>query len=364
MNNIKVQLKKQIDNSYEIMVGKNILTTLPQILKKRYLYNHYIIITDNKVKKLYGLELKKNLQTNGLKTDLLSFPAGEKSKTQKTKTQLEESLLCLGAGRDTLIIALGGGVVGDLAGFVSATYMRGLPYIQIPTTLLAMVDSSVGGKTGIDTEMGKNTIGAFHQPQFVLADMNCLKTLPQTQYINGLVEAVKMFLTHDAEMVNFVEKNLTKILARDEKILKQVIERAITIKAGVVNRDELEHGERTTLNFGHTIGHALELLSNYKLLHGYAIGQGILIESKISESLNILSIISTQRIEKIINALGIKVGIQKNQINKIIQNTRVDKKNLHGQARYILLQDIGKVYTKNGQYTHVIEEKIIKNIFK
>jgi 3-dehydroquinate synthase len=248
-----------------------------------------VIITDHHVKKLYGDALLEKLLQRGFQVLLLSFRAGEKSKNSRVKERLEGEMLRHQCGRNTMIVALGGGVVGDLAGFVAATYMRGIPYIQIPTTLLAMIDSSIGGKTGVNTIHGKNLIGAFWQPTAVIADLNFLKTLSQEQIINGLMEAIKIFLTNDRDQFFFVQEHLAQLLIPDLTLLEEVVIKAVEQKMTLVQKDEKESGERMILNFGHTIGHAIEQVSQYKIMHGYAVGLGILVELKISELLGICS---------------------------------------------------------------------------
>ena len=356
---IKINLSSPKVN-YDIIIGQNLLDNFYTQIKDIKNINRYVIITENSVRKLYGLKLQKQLKAKKLKVDLLSFPAGEVNKNQYIKTKLENQMFAKACGRDTLIIALGGGVVGDLAGFIAATYMRGIPYVQVPTSLLAMTDSSVGGKTGIDNLYGKNLVGAFWQPQKVVADTSLLKSLPQEQFINGFIEALKMFLTNDASMVKYCIQNLDKILARDSKIVEKVITSAIRIKAQIVTQDEFEKNDRMILNFGHTIGHAIETLSNYKLLHGYAVALGILVEAKISELSKILDPKNYQLIEDTILKLDVnKKELQKYSQNKIIQIMKHDKKARQGKAQFVLLSDIGKVYKKNDSYAHNVSDKIV-----
>ena len=239
--------------------------------------------------------------------------------------------------------------------------MRGVPYIQAPTSLLAMVDSSVGGKTAIDTPYGNNLFGAFWEPQRVIADINCLEKLPQKQFINGLLEAIKMFLTHDAKMVNYTLSNKDKILARDPRILEKIITKAIKIKIGVVERDEREVNERMTMNFGHTIGHAIELLSNYKLIHGCAVSLGILIEAKISQILGILSDKNYHVIENLITSLEVnKKELKKYKTQDIIKALQQDKKTQKGRPQFVLLENLGKVYRKDKKWTQEVSDQIIK----
>ncbi len=325
-------------------------------------YRNIVIVTDNTVSRYYGESLVRQLKKKEYTVLLLTFPAGEKSKNSKIKQKLEESILSHAYGRnDTLILALGGGVAGDLAGFIAATYMRGIPYIQIPTTLLAMVDSSVGGKVAVNTPQGKNLIGAFWQPIAVIADTNTLKTLDKKHIVAGLIEAMKMFSTNDANSFNFLIENLPKILDLDDKLMSELIYRAIKIKAYVVNKDEKETGMRMVLNFGHTIAHALEKLTNYKMLHGYAVGYGILVEAKISQLMGILSEQDYALIQSSLASLGIYAkALRKYNIDKIIELTYTDKKTKAGLVRYVLLEKIGRVHTSYNNYVHPVSEPIVK----
>ncbi len=355
MPKIKVKLKRIQDNSYEVNIGSGL--DIKKLLPRA---SRYVIISDSKVVKLYGEKMLKELKIK-YQADLVFFSTGEKNKNREIKTRLEDQLIKLGCGRDTLIIALGGGVVGDLAGFVSATYMRGISYIQIPTTLLAMVDSSVGGKTAIDTPQGKNLIGAFWQPKKVVIDLDYLDTLPQEHLINGLIEAIKMFLTHDRQMFDYVEKNLAKILEKDKTVLQKIIDRAVKIKIAVVERDETEKNERVVLNFGHTIGHAIESISGYKLLHGYAVALGMLVEARMSKEVGVLSANSYERIKDLLSRLDINTKMVKRyNIKNIVRVLLVDKKNLHGKNRFVLLKDLGKTYIKNKEYVHQVNNKLVE----
>lgn len=364
MKQLRVKIPAKPTFSYPIHIASGLLTKIRIWLKDTTKYDSLVIITDNNVKKLYGKILTQQLNTAGYKIKLLAFPGGEKSKQQKTKQYLEEQMLRQHCGRKTLCLALGGGVVGDLAGFVAATYMRGIPYIQIPTTLLAMVDSSVGGKTAIDTPYGKNLLGAFWQPISVIADLNCLKTLSREQFISGLVEALKMFLTSDAKSLRYAVKNLNKILVCDQNILQNVIYRAVRVKAEVVEKDEKENNLRMILNFGHTIGHALEQITHYKMLHGYAVAYGILVEAKIAEILGILSSKNFLIIQTLFAQLGIVgTALQKINIDQLIKATQLDKKVRTGKVYYVLLKDLGSVYVKKNRYAHVVENVIVKKAF-
>lgn len=350
---------------YNVYIGSGIFLKIPQILKKLQHVNKYVIITDKNIEKLYGKSLYQILKNARLNVDLISFLAGEKSKSQAVKTKIEHAMLQKKCGRDTMILALGGGVVGDMAGFVAATYMRGIPYIQIPTSFLAMVDSSIGGKVAIDTKHGKNLIGAFWHPKAIIADINFLKNLSQKQLINGLIEAIKIFLTHDADYFYLVQKNLTKILSKDGKFLQKIITRAIKLKIDVVARDEREKNERMVLNCGHTIGHAIEHLSNYTLLHGFAVALGILAESKISRLLGILSEDDFCVIEELFKKLGLhKKLLRKYDIDNMVKTTKIDKKVSDNRVKYILLEKIGKVRTFNYHFGYEVSDNIVKKALK
>lgn len=346
--------------SYPIYVRNNLLATPRKWLPPAYQNYSLVIISDNTVKKLYAQVLFKTLKKQNKRVWLISIPAGELTKNTNMKQYIEEKMLKQRLMRDTLILAVGGGVVGDLAGFIAATYMRGIPYIQIPTTLLAMVDSSVGGKTAINTPLGKNLLGAFWQPKAVIADVNCLQTLPQKQLINGLIEAIKMFLTNDKNSFIYTNKNLEKIMLHDERVLKNIISRAIKIKSKVISADETENHQRMILNFGHTIAHALEQVTQYRMLHGFAVAYGILIEAKISQLLDLLSAEQYAEIRFLFSKIGI-FGSDLRLISKqkLLAATKLDKKMRGGKTRYILLRSIGQVYYHN-TFAHPVADQVVK----
>lgn len=326
--------------------------------------NTIVIITDNTVKKYYGVTLLKSLKRFHAKTILLAFPGGEKNKTIKTVIRLQTKMLHHFCTRETLIIALGGGVVGDIAGFIAATYMRGIPYIQIPTTLLAMVDSSIGGKTGINLPQGKNLMGAFYKPNITFTCLACLATLPKKHIINGLVEALKVFLIQSESQVNYVNNNLIKILNYDRQALESIVSNATKIKSDIIQQDFTENGVRAVLNLGHTIGHALEKISGYKILHGYAVAYGILLEAKISELMGILDPEKYLKIKAVFNTLGFKEhDLKRYDIHQIIHATHSDKKATSNKINYVLLKDIGKVYISNSAYTHAVNHNIVKKAY-
>ncbi len=346
-----------------IQIGMNLLATPEKWLPDDWQKKRIVIITDETVHKIYGKYLLEVLKE--AKPLLFSFIPGEQSKNAQTKLAIEEKMLEAGCDRQTLLLTLGGGVVGDLAGYIAATYMRGISYIQIPTTLLAMVDSSVGGKTGINVPQGKNLIGAFWQPVCVVVNIDCLKSLPEIHLINGLVEAIKMFCTNDAEYFKYVDKELNRVLQKETTVLKNIIERAIQIKVNVVSHDETESNLRMILNFGHTIGHALEQVTHYSILHGYAVAIGILVEAKISHLSGFLSVEDYNAIESLFYKLKISLNPLKTMdCDAIIQATKVDKKIRNNQVRFVLLQRIGKVYHENDIIAHPVSDEIIIKALK
>lgn len=346
---------------YPIFIRSDIMQHVSTWLPKSTTINKIVIITDHTVKKLYADKLFTVLKQYGYSVLLLAISSGEKSKNHLTKHRLQERMLRQHCGRDTLCIALGGGVVGDLTGFLAATFMRGIPFIQMPTTLLAMVDSSVGGKTSINAAHGKNLIGAFWQPQAVVADIHCLKTLPKQQLINGLIEAIKVFLTNDRSSFLYTQKNLSAILSGNEKALQKIVQRAVAIKAAVVEKDEKETNLRMVLNFGHTVGHAIEHLSHYKILHGFAVALGILVEAKISQLLGLISSKDFKSIAAIFAQLGIQTKpLKKFTAKQLLSAMQSDKKTAAGKVRYVLLKKIGQVYDSEGKYAHPVANDVVK----
>lgn len=346
METIHVGLKEETDNSYDIFIGEGLLGNLAKELKSKPVANAYAIITDSNVEKDYGKELLKNLQKENIHSHLIVFPTGEKSKSRKTKEKIEDEMLRLALGRDTCVIAFGGGVVGDVAGFVAATYMRGIPYIQVPTTLLAQVDSSVGGKVAVDTKHAKNPIGAFHHPKKVIIDLNFLKTLPKKELMNGLAELIKHALIKDKDFFHFIEKNVDRLLNRDLIMLKSAVKRSCEIKASIVMQDEKEKGIRRILNYGHTIGHAVESSLNYKISHGNAIAIGMSYAAKLSAKLGFLDEGSMIRQNNLLEYIGLphKLSHHKLKPRKILEHVQHDKKIVNGKINFVLLSSIGDAF--------------------
>lgn len=338
-----IDLRGESDRSYDILIDEGLFDNLAAELKRKPIANSYAIITDSNVGKVYGKRLLKDFNNEDIHAHLIAFPSGEKNKTRKTKEKIENEMLKLNFGRDSCVIALGGGVVGDIAGFAAATYMRGIPYIQVPTTLLAMVDSSIGGKVGVDTAHAKNAIGAFYQPKKVITDLNFLKTLPKNELINGLAEIVKHALIKDKNFFHFLEKNIDKILSYDLDVLKLTIKRSCEIKASVVMQDEKEKGIRKILNYGHTIGHAIESALDYKISHGQAIAIGMSYAAKLSAKLGFLHEGSVIRQNNLLRYIGLphKLSHHKLKPRKVLERIQYDKKTLNGKINFVLLNSIG-----------------------
>lgn len=348
------------DKQYSIIVGNDLEKELIEAVQARQ-PSRVALVSDDTVGVICGHRVFSWLTKAGFHVDTLFFPGGEQNKTQATVSRIQADMLAHQYGRDSLIVAVGGGVVGDVAGYVAATYMRGIPYIQVPTTILAMVDSSIGGKVGVDTPHGKNTIGTFWQPEAVISDIQFLGSLDSTQIASGILEAVKSFLTADKDALALVEKlDLEKPLSTTEE-LQEVIIRAASFKSSVVERDEREENERRILNFGHTVGHAIELLSSYKMPHGFAVGYGILVETKIAEDLGILSATNRKKVYTYLERFGIKPeGLKDFKVDDVLEAMKGDKKTRASTIHCVLLSGIGSIYTKGGQFAHPVEESVIR----
>ena len=332
--------------SYQIKVGGGLLPRLGVECAALKLGQRCAVITDSNVGKKYAKAALKSLSASGFQPVLITVPAGEKSKSVSTVEKCYDQLAKHRLERKSFIVALGGGVVGDLAGFVAATYLRGIPFVQVPTTLLAQVDSSVGGKTGVNLRSGKNLVGAFYQPRLVLCDLDTLKTLPRREYISGLGEVVKYGIIYDAVLFSQLERNLPRLLARDAKTLRDVVARCCEIKAEVVGEDEMESGLRAILNFGHTIGHAIENSFGYgKFLHGEAISIGQVAAARLSQKILGLPSGDAERIEKLFSHSGlpVKIKLTAAQRKKLFAAMLLDKKVSGGEVRFVLAEKIGRV---------------------
>lgn len=327
--------------SYPVHVEPGLLERLGELVARHLPRRRPALIADDSV---YRLLREGRLAGARWEGTALTFPAGERSKTRDTWSRLTDELLRLGFGRDSGIVALGGGVAGDLGGFVAATYMRGVPCVQVPTTLLAMLDASVGGKTGVDTSAGKNLIGAFHPPAAVVADPLALATLPDREYRAGLAEAVKHGLIADRDYFGWMERNVEPLLARDPAALQHLVRRSVEIKAEVVGEDEREAGRRAILNAGHTVAHALERVTGYQLPHGEAVGLGLVAEAALSAGLGLASPEPGARVAALLERLGLptRLGAPLPE-EHVLQAMASDKKNRGGGIRFALPRGVGRM---------------------
>ncbi|MDR3457056.1 MAG: 3-dehydroquinate synthase [Verrucomicrobiae bacterium] len=334
------------NRSYAIKVGDDLLPRLGAECARLKLGRRCAVITDANVGRHHAKAVLKSLAASGFEPVLITVPAGEKSKRVAMVEKCHDQLAAHRLERNSFIVALGGGVVGDLAGFVAATYLRGIPFVQVPTTLLAQVDSSVGGKTGVNLKSGKNLVGAFYQPRLVLCDLDTFRTLPKREYISGLAEVIKYGIIHDAVLFAQLERNLPKLLQRDPATLRDVVARCCEIKADVVGQDETEGGLRAILNFGHTIGHAIENSSGYgKYLHGEAISIGQVAAAKLSHTILGLPSADVARIEKLFvrSGLPVKIRLDAARRKKLFAAMKLDKKVSDGEVKFVLAQKLGKV---------------------
>jgi 3-dehydroquinate synthase len=343
MRIVKVPLAHR---SYAIKVDGGLVARLGAECAQLKLGRRCAVITDSNVGKHFAKAALKSLAASGFEPVLITIPAGEKSKRLEVVGDCYDQLAAHRLERKSFLVALGGGVVGDLAGFVAATYLRGIPFVQVPTTLLAQVDSSVGGKTGVNLKSGKNLVGAFYQPQLVLCDLDTLKTLPKREYVSGLGEIIKYGVIYDASLFAQLERNLPKLLRRDAATLAAVVARCCEIKADVVGQDETESGLRAILNFGHTIGHAIENSSGYgKYLHGEAIAIGQVAAAKLSQNILGLPVGDASRIEKLFTQAGlpVKIKLSPSQRKKLFAAMQLDKKVSAGEVKFVLAKKIGRV---------------------
>ncbi|MFH1105789.1 MAG: 3-dehydroquinate synthase [Candidatus Aenigmatarchaeota archaeon] len=364
MKNVHVNLRKVVDNSYDIVIEPGCLSTIAKDLKAKPLAYRHAIITDSNVGPLYGASLLKDLKGHGLNADIFYFSAGEEHKNRETKSYLEDMLTEKGFGRDTLIIALGGGVVGDLAGFVAATYDRKVPFIQVPTTLMADVDSSVGGKVAVDTPHGKNLVGAFYQPKKVYIDPNTLRTLPRQEFASGMAEVIKHAMIMDKEYFEFLEENADAINNLNVNVLVKMIKRSCEIKGKVVELDEEEENLRGVLNFGHTIGHGLEKVSNYTLPHGYGVSIGGRYAGEISAKRSLLRERELERYITLSKRFGLPTETHDVDTAELLKAMGADKKVERGQKNFVLPRTIGEMATVNGKYKIPVADNEIIDVLR
>ncbi len=356
--------------TYPVYIAPGALADLPEIVAAHCGARSVALVTDAAVGRQYEAWESGSNSAWSLGGDTqrsahewatrLSVPPGEKFKTRDTWANLTDALLNAGFGRDSALIGLGGGVIGDLTGFVAATYQRGIPFVLVPTTLLAMLDASVGGKTGVDTPHGKNLIGAFHPPVAVIADPATLRSLADAEYRSGLAEAVKHGFITDAGYLAWIEASTAALLARDLTTLEVLIRRSVEIKAGIVSSDEREAGPRAMLNAGHTVAHALEQVSGYSLLHGQAVGLGLIAECAMAERAGLLQAGTGDRIAAILSQLGLPVRVTfRTNVERVRQAMARDKKNIAGEIRFAVPLEIGAMGQRGGSWTVGFDEATI-----
>lgn len=339
MKSISVQLDS---HRYGIDIGEGLLSGVGAACKAAALAGRAAVVSNPTVAPLYADLVTGSLQDAGFSPVMIEIPDGEEFKTSTTLNSIYDRLIEAGLDRRSFIVALGGGVVGDLAGFAAATFLRGIPFVQLPTTLLAQVDSSVGGKTGIDHPLGKNLIGAFYQPHLVLSDVSTLNTLSERHYLAGLAEVIKYGAVLDADLFALLETEVDGLLRRDPVLLGQVVARCCEIKAWVVEQDEREAGLRAVLNYGHTLGHAFETLSGYRdLVHGEAVAIGMVQAALLSRLEGYCSSDDVERIVSLIQRLGLPVTAPEVAQDDLVSALSRDKKNRSGTLQYICNRGIG-----------------------
>jgi len=348
------------DRSYEILINRNLLSKTGKFISERFNPSRVVVITHPSVRQLFGEKIESGLVTVGHSPDYIEIPEGESSKSLQQAGYVYDHLLGMNCDRKSALIALGGGVIGDLTGFIAATYQRGIPYIQIPTTLLSQVDSSVGGKTAVNHPRGKNMIGAFYQPKLVVIDLDTLHTLPPKEFRAGLAEVVKYGVIADSKLFTFLEEKTEEILSLNSDCLGYIIETCCTIKASVVEKDELENRHRMILNFGHTFGHAIETMTGYtKYLHGEAVAIGMIQAAWLSVEMGRCTKDVPQRIVSLLKKLNLPTQPPNFKSKNIIESMYHDKKTAHNKLRFILVKDIGSV-----EIVDNVPETSIKAIMK
>jgi len=355
----------------EIRLGGSSIRIAPGLLAKaggvtRELApaHRYAVITDSNVGPLYAEKIRSQLEKGS--ADIFTVPAGESNKTRESWARLTDQMLAKKYGRDSAVIALGGGVIGDLAGFVAATFMRGIPVVQIPTTLVAMVDASIGGKTAVDTPAGKNLVGAFHPPTAVLIDPQLLATLPLREMRAGFAEIVKHGVIADDVYLREVASGASELLSADgsasDRMLSLIV-RSVEIKADIVSRDEREEGLRKTLNFGHTIGHAVELVSGYSLLHGEAVAIGMALESKLAEQIGVARTGTAATITKALQSAGLPTDLPPGiEPDAVIEAMKSDKKGVSGKTRFALPLRIGAMAGAETGWTVPVSDNQLREV--
>jgi len=359
MNTIDVKLSTQ---SYQIRIGTGLIEQAGVLLRQSGLIGEKaVIITDTTVGGLYSKRLQEGLDSGGCKSTVLEVPEGEGQKSLESAGKLYHELTRQYVDRTTPILALGGGVIGDLAGFVAATYMRGVPLVQVPTTVLAQGDSSIGGKVAINNGNIKNIIGTFYHPRITISDVSTLRTLSNRIVIDGLSEVIKHSIILDGRLFTFLEQNIDNVMNFNMDVLENIISRSARIKASIVEKDELDLGIRNILNFGHTVGHAVESASNMKVWHGEAVAIGMIAEARISNKLNILPGIDLKRIQSLVEKAGLPVVIPSLDMASLVNIMKHDKKRALGKLKMALPKSIGEAVIVDNVDLELIKEVLKRN---
>lgn len=366
MSVFNVELKKIVDDSYEIEVGHELEQKLISDINNGLVGNirKFAVITDSNVKELYADKIFGMLQENGYKCDLIVFPTGETSKTRETKEFIEDTMLEKGYRRDCCIIAVGGGVVTDISGFVAGTYGRGVPFINYATTLLAAADASVGGKTAVDTPLATNLIGMFNQPEKVYIDISAWKTLPPRQLSSGLAETIKHACLASSDLFDYLSENMDGIFSFDDKVCEHIAAENCRIKYNVVMKDERESGLREVLNLGHTVGRAIETVSGYKLLHGEAVAIGLTAEVLLAKKLGYCTDEDVERVKALLGKAKLPTAVP-DYIDReaLVKKLYTDKKVRDGKLRFVLQDGIGAIKEfDGGQYALPVSEELAREI--
>lgn len=349
-------------DGYSVLVGRGLLARLPLLLDRYAPAHRYAVIADSTTAPLYGEKALQACRQQGLAAELFTFPAGERHKTREQWASLTDRLLTAGVGRDGCVVAVGGGVTGDLAGFVAATYMRGIGVVQVPTTIMAMVDSSIGGKTGVDVEAGKNLVGAFHAPKLVVADADTVATLTPPQRADGLAEAVKHGAIADRAYLDELVLLAGALLAGDPEATLRAVAGSVRIKASVVSRDEREGGLRQILNFGHTVGHALEAAAGYAAGHGTFVAAGMVLEAAMGERAGITETGTARDLAAILAQFGLgSIPGGAAGPEEALRFLGMDKKAREGRVRFALIRCLGEAAEGRG-WSHELDAAVVRDV--
>jgi 3-dehydroquinate synthase len=355
MNRLKLNLNRKASLSYEIHIGTEIMDRMAMLLVKHAWAARYVIVTDTQIDALHGARVQAVLEKADLRVERVVVAPGEASKGMQTAMEIVSRLTALSADRTTALIALGGGVIGDLTGFVGSIYMRGIPVIQVPTTLLAQVDSGIGGKTAVDTDAGKNLIGTFSQPRAVFIDLAFLRTLPDDQFRSGLAEVIKYGVIESPELLDDLDAAAANGSLKDPAFLERIVTAACRIKKGFVELDEKDRGLRRMLNFGHTVGHAVEAASGYALSHGEAVAIGMVAAADLSERRHGLAEKDRRRIASVVRALGLPDRIPADlDPGEICTLLKRDKKKEGEKIHFVLLKKLGVPFLNGGVPEEVV----------